>query len=306
MKKQMILLFFICLGLTTTTEAQKFYIRGGAGFGISATPEIFVYQNVERDPSSGDRIKQTTISGSFGSGPTFRLGGGYMITEYFGIDLEFYYLHGMKQDFGSTSQDGIYTRKTTGRTIQARMSPSLIVKAPAGTKFAPYAKFGVVLPFVGKQYLETEQEIQHTDPTYINYKKVVEIDGAFSVGFESAVGLQYNITEKFGVYLEMMYTGLRVKAAKGAITQEQFFNEDGSVKQDNLEGRPVGLSEFRFVDELSTDNSNMNSTAAAGEGISYKILPNPNGYDDSKPLDIPAQNSNYSAFGLNLGVKYGF
>lgn len=303
MKKQLLFLLAICLGFTNSTEAQKFYVRGGVGFGIATTPDIFVYRNLERDADQGGIfVKETSISGTFGSGPTFRLGAGYMITEYFGIDLEFYYLHGMKQDFGSISYPTVSDERRTGRTMQARMTPSLIVKAP-GEKFAPYAKFGIVLPFVGKQFLETEREDLRTDPSYMVYKQTVEIDGAFSIGFESAIGLQYNINEKLAVYAEFMYTGLRVKASKGEIVLDQTYNEDGSLKTDILEGTPVAFKEFIFVDEI-TPETNINSIATASLGMQHTI--NAANFKSDEPLEVPAQNSNYSAIGLNLGVKYGF
>lgn len=305
MKKQFLFLLFICLGLSTNTEAQKFYIRGGVGFGIAATPDIFVYRNLERDPDQGGVfIKETSISGTFGSGPTFRLGAGYMITEYFGIDLEFYYLHGLNQDFGSTYYPTVYHEKRVGRTMQARMTPSLIVKAP-GEKFAPYAKFGIVIPFVGKQFIETERETLSTDPSYVSYKQNVEIDGAFSVGFESAIGLQYNINEKLAIYAEFMYTGLRVKAAKGAIVLDETYNEDGSLKEDRLATTATAFKEFIFVDEI-TQETNINVIATSSLNMQHSVSAPIADFKTDEPLEVPAQNSNYSSFGLNLGVKYGF
>ena len=192
-------LFGLCslglLCLATITHAQG-YIRGGAGAGFNVTNDAFAIPSVTVD-SNNVVVSQRTIFGAFGQGARFSLAGGYMITPYFGVELELYYFQGFKQDYGARTGPVGDQYNRTGYSYQLRATPSLVVQAPVG-KFQPFARFGVLIPLWGKTVLEESWFYESQGTTRV---KQTDIDGKFSVGFESSIGLQYNINKNLGVYI---------------------------------------------------------------------------------------------------------
>lgn len=282
-------------------QAQGF-IRAGGGAGFNVGQDAFAIPALQRD-SNNTVTAQRTVFGSFGQGARFSIAGGYMITPYFGVELEIYYFQGFKQEYGS--DNGSHPNNTqysrTGYSYQMRATPSLIVQAPEG-KFQPYAKFGVLLPFFGKTVLEESWEYAVGG----SRAKQTNVDGKLSVGFESSIGLQYNITDNLGLYVQATYTGLRIRSDKATVVKDDIVAPNGDVT-DGLDGALVLTTQIVFQDELTTES---NTTA----GISF--LPdvpddvivrvsNPN-LDNNKPLNLPTQTSNFNALSFSVGIKYTF
>lgn len=285
----------------STLQAQGF-IRAGGGAGFNVGQDAFAIPALQRD-SNNTVTAQRTVFGSFGQGARFSIAGGYMITPYFGVELEIYYFQGFKQEYGS--DNGSHSNNTqysrTGYSYQMRATPSLIVQAPEG-KFQPYAKFGVLLPFFGKTILEESWEYAVGG----SRAKQTDVNGKLSVGFESSIGLQYNITDNLGLYVQATYTGLRIRSDKATVVKNEIVAPNGDVT-DGLDGALVLTTQIVFQDELTQES---NTTA----GISF--LPdvpddvivrvsNPN-LDNNKPLNLPTQTSNFNALSFSVGIKYTF
>lgn len=292
---------FIIISSSMTLQAQGF-IRAGGGAGFNVGQDAFAIPALQRD-SNNTVTAQRTVFGSFGQGARFSIAGGYMITPYFGVELEIYYFQGFKQEYGS--DNGSHPNNTqysrTGYSYQMRATPSLIVQAPEG-KFQPYAKFGVLLPFFGKTVLEESWEYAVGG----SRAKQTDVNGKLSVGFESSIGLQYNITDNLGLYVQATYTGLRIRSDKATVVKDDIVAPNGDVT-DGLDGALVLTTQIVFQDELTTES---NTTA----GISF--LPdvpddvivrvsNPN-LDNNKPLNLPTQTSNFNALSFSVGIKYTF
>jgi len=279
------------------------YIRGGAGAGFNTTQDAFALPAVRRD-SSNVVIHQRTIFGSFGQGARFSLAGGYMFTPYFGAELEIYYFQGFKQEYGSDISPLGDTYYRTGYSYQLRATPSLVVQAPEG-KFQPFARFGVLIPFFGKTVLEEETYVASLQQS--QYKKT-NIDGKLSVGFESSVGLQYNINDNLGIYVQATYTGLRIRSDKGEVVQYDETDKDGNVT-DNLETAFTITTKIEFQDELTEDSNFAQSLYSLGqipEDIYVKLQGNISNVDFDKPINLPTQTSNFNSLSFSVGVKYTF
>jgi len=294
-------ILFIIIASSLRTQAQG-YIRAGAGAGFNVGQDAFAIPALERD-SSNMIIGQRTVFGSFGQGARFSVTGGYMITPYFGVEVEIYYFQGFKQEYGSdngpSSTDNTqYSR--TGYSYQMRATPALIVQAPEG-KFQPYAKFGVVLPFFGKTILEESWEYAVGG----SRAKQTDIDGKFSIGFESSIGVQYNVTDNLGIYLQATYTGLRIRSDKATVVKDESVAPTGEVT-DNLENALVLTTEIVFQDEL-TEESNTTAGINLLPDVPNDVIVVINGnIDNTKPLNLPTQTSNFNALSFNVGIKYTF
>lgn len=277
------------------------YLRGGGGAGFGVSQDAFAIPSIEAD-STGNYIAQRTIYGSFGQGARFNIAGGYMFTPFLGFDIEFYYFQGFKQDYGNiTGPNGtIYDRK--GYSYQMRATPSLIIQVPNG-KFQPYARFGILIPFWGRTILEEE--------TYgsngIDNFRTTEVQGKFSLGFESSIGVEYKLNDNLGIYLNATLTTLRIKADKAEIIKDLDINNNNGTTTDNLENAYVASTQIQFSDELN-ENSNYTTflSPQIPEDIIIKITGDPNNFDFDKPINFPTQTSNFNALSFNVGVRYSF
>lgn len=299
MKKilSIITLFLIC-SFVSETQAQGF-IRGGGGAGFNVSKDAFGIPSVEKD-SNNIIIKQNTVFGSFGHGARFSVAGGYMITPYFGVELEMYYFLGFKQDYGSTKGPVGDQYNRTGFSYQLRATPSLIVQAPLG-KFQPYARFGVLIPLWGKTIIEENWNYSNGN----SKEKQTDIDGKFSVGFESSIGLQYNITDNLGIYVQATYTGLRIKSDKAVVSKDMTTNKDGS-KKNNLENAKAMLTQIQFQDVLTEESNTSSILAVTGQIPEDIIIKIKNKIDQDKPLNLPTQTSTFNSLSFSIGIKYTF
>jgi len=292
---------WIIMVSSMSLQAQG-YIRAGAGAGFNVGQDAFAIPALQRD-STNTIIAQRTVFGSFGQGARFAVAGGYMITPYFGIELEIYYFQGFKQEYGSdkgpsSTSNTQYSR--TGYSYQMRATPSLVVQAPEG-KFQPYAKFGVLLPFFGKTVLEESWEYAVGG----SRAKQTDVDGKLSIGFESSIGVQYNVNDNLGIYLQATYTGLRIRSDKATVVKDESIASNGDAT-DNLDGGLVLTSQIVFQDEL-TQESNTTAGINILPDVPNDVIVRINGsLDNTKPLNLPTQTSNFNALSFNVGIKYTF
>lgn len=285
--------------LTSNNLQAQGYIRAGAGAGFNVGQDAFAIPALQRD-STNTITAQRTVFGSFGQGARFAIAGGYMITPYFGVELELYYFQGFKQEYGSDNGPTSNNYNRTGYSYQMRATPSLVVQAPEG-KFQPYAKFGVLLPFFGKTVLEESWEYAVGG----SRAKQTDVDGKFSLGFESSIGVQYNVNDNLGIYLQATYTGLRIRSDKATVVKDDETSPSGEVTN-KLDGALVLTTEIVFQDEL-TQESNTTSGINILPDVPNDVIVNINGdLDNTKPLNLPTQTSNFNALSFNVGIKYTF
>jgi len=275
------------------------YFRGGGGAGFGVSQDAFAIPSIEAD-STGNYIAQRTIYGSFGQGARFSLAGGYMITPYFGIELELYYMSGFKQEYGNIYGPGGKQYNRKGYTYQMRATPSLVVQAPVG-KFQPFARFGVLIPFYGRTVLEESTYFTSN----IDEFKTTEVQGRFSLGFESSIGVEYKLNDNLGIYLNATLTTLRIKADRADVVSWERIDNNTGETTDKLSTSSALFSQIDFTDEL-TPNSNT-TTLLSVVGQAEDILVKIDGtLDADKALELPTQTSNFNAMTFSVGVRYSF
>ncbi|BDS13974.1 porin family protein [Aureispira anguillae] len=281
------------------TQAQG-YLRAGAGAGFNVGQDAFAIPSLERD-SSNDIILQRTIFGSFGQGARFSIAGGYMITPYFGVELELYYFQGFKQAYGNSEGPVGDQYSRTGYSYQMRATPSLVVQAPVG-KFQPYARFGVLLPFFGKTVLEESWSFANQS----SRAKQTDIDGKLSVGFESSIGLEYRINDNLGIYAQATYTGLRIRSDKATVVKDERTEANGDVVN-NLDAAKVITTQIEFQDVITKESNTHSALGSFVQDLPEDILIKINAkLDLDKPLNLPTQTSNFNALSFSVGIKYTF
>lgn len=303
MKKLLFILPLILTILNMNSLSAQWYIRAGAGAGFNASEDAFAHSAWERD--STRIIIQRTIFGGFGQGARFSVAGGYMITPYFGVEMEFYYFQGFKQEYGSNTGPVGKQYNRVGYSYQMRATPSLVVQAPLG-KFQPYARFGVLIPFWGRTVIEEDWVLANQDTK----SKQTEVEGKFSVGFESSIGLQYNINDNLGIYIQATYTGLRIRSDKASVVKYETKKTDGTVVN-NLDGARTITTKIEFQDVLTRESNTFNDrglTLALPDDFPQDVIIKLDGavLNFDKPLNLPTQTSNFNTLAFSVGIKYTF
>lgn len=295
------IIFVLFLLFSSPTKAQL-YIKAGAGIGPGVSQDAFGVPALQRD-SNNTVLQQRTIFGSFGGGARFDVGAGYWMTPSFGVELDFYYFQGFKQEYGGSESPNGNSYDRQAYSYQIRATPSLVVKAPEG-KFRPFARFGVVLPLWGR--LIIEEDWRYNGPRGSRSKQT-DIYGKFSLGFESSVGVTYAVNERLGISLQATYTGLRIRSERAEVTKDEETAVDGTYTN-NLEGAEVIFTQIEFQDVMTTE-SNTNALLAAfiddlPDDVVIRVSNST--LDLDKPLNLPTQSSNSNALFFSLGIEYTF
>jgi hypothetical protein len=284
------LLFAAFLFAAQIVIAQA-YLKVGGGYGFSASKDNFSSPILVMQGNNAI-VSKENIYGTIGSGATFRLAGGYTFSNNFGVELEAYYLMGDKKYVAEESNISNDYRETKfANTKQLRVLPSVYARASKGL-VKPYIGFGPVLPLAGFTYLELRTEEPAINKSSYRYYKV---SGNFTVGFESYCGASIDWpNENFNIFMELRYTGVRVKSKKAKLTSWTETEISSGNVTNKLETADLFYTEINFVDKI-TNESNTLPTVLGGINTSIP--------DFDKPMDDLTSKNNFNAFGINVGVR---
>ena len=204
MKIKKLILFFSCISSFSVLNAQGFYIGAGGGYGLGAAKE------------SGQDSKSTTAGGitnstqtsnpfSYGQGVNFGLNVGYMLKKNFGFELGVSYLMGSvyTSTYESINSDFSFSIKdeTTSKGSMIRLVPA--VKVVLGEKkLSLYSKAGIILGVGSKMVRENNYSYTFIGFGTSTYSRS-EYSGGISFGVHGALGLNYMLSKKIGLALEL-------------------------------------------------------------------------------------------------------
>lgn len=200
------------LGAANALNAQGFYIQPGVSYLAPATNEVLGPKNVLTSgaESSG------SIVGSYGSGIGLDLTLGYMLSRNFGFELGSSYVLG-KETMIEEFVNGESYDRSYATNKRLTLSPGIVVDAGNET-LSPFARFGVLIPVAG----QTDGRRVSNDPALISalipslfpdatdFEATSIAKGQFSVGFNAAFGLRYQVNNMISVFGSVGYTGLRI------------------------------------------------------------------------------------------------
>ncbi|HKR03682.1 MAG TPA: outer membrane beta-barrel protein [Bacteroidia bacterium] len=186
-----------CQATNNPAIAQGAYVTAGMGYNLAAGSMVIGYNTTENGFTG---ISQTAVSGSLGKGISFGAGFGYMFSKNVGAELGFSYLSGSTYKFTYThiedfsGESFTSTSKIKGKMI--RLTPA--IKITAGEKLRPYVKFGVVIGILPK----AEEEGSSTDLIF-GLNSTDKYSGGTSIGWMGALGLDFNLSSMFSIFLEV-------------------------------------------------------------------------------------------------------
>lgn len=267
------------------------YIKVGGGYGFSASKDNFSSPVLVLQ-GNNSIVSKENVYGTIGSGATIRLAGGYTFSNNFGVELEAYYLMGDKKYVAEESNtSNNYNETKFANTKQFRVFPSVYARASKGL-IKPYVGFGPVLPLAGFTFLELRTEEPVINKSSYRYYRV---SGNFTVGFETYAGASIDWpNENFNIFVEMRYTGIRVKSKKAELTSWTETEISSGNVTNKLETADLFYTQINFVDKI-TNESNTLPTVLGGINTSIP--------DFDKPMDDLTSTNNFNSFGINIGVR---
>ncbi|TFH38540.1 MAG: hypothetical protein E4G95_03355 [Bacteroidia bacterium] len=207
--KKVVLSILVIQLLSISSFAQGIYIRAGSGYGLpAATGLIGENYNIRQDIGNIYESSVEAVKGSYGTGVNFNFAAGYKFNENFIFDLGFLYLAGRKYE---TYYRNIFASATgaSSRTEETYISysrgfyfnPSFVFSAGFG-KQAPYARIGLI---AGSPKIKREESYYDDSDGLVEGSIKWEDGGGLAVGFQTAIGVNWKITERLDIFTEASF-----------------------------------------------------------------------------------------------------
>ncbi len=267
----------------SSVQAQGVYMGIGGGYGFAAGKQSFFddYKTTVTTTSTSQTV--TSHPFSLGKGINTGLYAGYMFNKNIGAELGIGYLIGSKNVFTdenintSTFPSSSKTEMTwKGRMI--RLVPTIRMTA-GEKKLQPFMKAGLIMGVGGRVYDDT-----HTESTSSGTSTVTdeswEYYGGMSLGFHGAIGVNFMVNDKIGIFGEVAGNYQNFAMKKGSMTKYTVDGVDQMASMDTYD------KEIEFVDSYTYNSSSP---------------PNVNQPDQSTKFFMP-----FSSIGVNLGLHISF
>ncbi len=268
--------------------AQNAYVKlgGGYNFGIGST---IAYKTTEHTSYSGTgaptgSIEFERVNINHGKGGVFGGAFGYMFNNNIGFEVGVNYLAGSKNEVEdketnhntSFSQNAFfsYTRTTTSKSQMVLIQPSLVI-ATGLPKFNPYARIGLVIAKGSFKntysYSVSNGDNGETEDKYF---------GGIGLGLQSALGLNFSLNDKIGIYTEATFNNLTYAPEKAEVTK-YFRNGEDLLSTLKTSEKETTFDDSQTVTSYSTQSP-------------------------SEPGSAPRQRYTLNSVGLQAGIKFSF
>lgn len=328
----------LMLAATSTLYAQdkssrpphsKFYLKVAGGYFFSITPGQFPNVgpyppqdlHTEYNPANAnpfDTVSRKVLTGSYGQGVRGGLSFGYNINKYIAIEGTFNYYHSSKNLMTRTlttvagSGQVLGNITSHGHVNAIDFAPSFVF-SPGLEKVNPYVRFGVVVPLWGRLYIETDA-LQTSNPpaglplppgtlvkTVIHREEEIKPNVTF--GMQGALGVSFNVSSRFDVFVEAEYRNVPVKSKSKEVTEYSETNTaiNGSTGAELQVLSQRGLGDLsvaeKNTDYVTTLDRNSNTEVnKQGTKTFYK--------DDNAPSNDLKSYINIGGMGFNAGLKF--
>ncbi|PBI89046.1 hypothetical protein BSF41_24150 [Flavobacterium sp. ACN2] len=321
MKKNLFLLGLLVCSMAsvaqTTEKADKpesWYFKLGASyFNQTASTEFPVVggQLPNRDVYEGTLganrlVSRESVTGSFGQGFRSGITAGYRFSTRLGVEMSANYYISNEKTMAQTTNRMVtpapsatvpvtYLSFTAEGEIKAfDLAPAIVMFLGEAHGFEPYTKVGVIVPVHGTLDIKTNREYT----TFVGANQVAKTD-AYSkdvvkpnptLGFMASLGTSYKLGKHISAFAELEYRNFTVH---GKTKETEVYTENGVDKLNtttNFRVASTAATHTNYVDKLTTTSNNS--------------LTNPNGVDQTKPMDELSSYVGISGLGLTLGIKY--
>jgi len=304
MKKNLFLLGLLVCSMATMAQTEKaekpeswYFKLGGSYFNQTAStefPTVGGNAALDRTYVGGKLVSEKSITGSFGQGFRTGITAGYRFSTRLGVELGANYYSSNTKTMAQTTTDAIfvsggkpvYNFKSVGEITAFDIAPALVMFLGEAHGFEPYTKVGVLVPIHGDLEITTDA-IAPTgvaNPATVAVHSVDKVKPNPTIGFSAALGTSYKLGSHISAFAELEYRNFTVHGKSKETTK---FTQNGV---DALAGRTTAQIHTNYRDGLDVNSNN--------------AATNPNGVDQTKPMDELSSYVGISGLGLTLGIKY--
>ena len=278
-------------------EAQKFYINLDGSYGFNANSASYgnasTFEAVNITQYNGVTASYNFNTGEVGNtslAKGINFGGiiGYNICKHINVEVGGYYVPGMTASYNFSNifyneYSNYYTDNWKASMI--RIVPAIKLTCDSA-KWIPYIKMGMALGIISSMTNDetgVENSINNQIQTTSTSETNTKYTGPLAIGVMAALGVDYNITEMFGIFAEINYTGMSWAPTESVVTKA------------TVNGSSI-LADL----PLSSTQTNYSNTYTPPT-----ITQLTNNYN-ALPASAIKQYYPFSTWGFNIGVKFNF
>jgi hypothetical protein len=291
------------LALSFNSSAQGVYVGIGGGYGFAAAKmDLGPDQKTTQTQTNGVGPSTSTYTSntySLGKGINLGLYGGYMINKNLGAELGIAYLIGNSSKttyendmtsittnpFAATftsTQNNVQTYTVKGSML--RLVPAIRIQC-GEDKIHPYAVAGLIIGMAGKatgtnESVTTNTQSSGTPPANSDDITTITYSGGISMGFHGAIGVNYMVSDKLGIFAELSGNYQNYSPGKGVVTTSTSNGTDNLPKM--------------TTSQIETDYSSSYTTTS-------NAAPSPGTPTTASSMRMP-----FSSYGFNIGVHFSF
>jgi len=320
MKYQLNLLLTICLVLCVSSlSAQGLYGGLEVSYGIPASGDQYLQGKTVESSPPDQFVSIGNINTTVGQGLGAHLLLGYNFNPTFGFEFDVSYFIGQAARIeerttpdawlgnppdGVAAYSGIRYNEVSSNQI--RVAPTVVLRG-SGSRIKPIAKFGLLIPvggsaksvtYIDDPYLVSPlvgafPQFNGTTSTFKEAQIEAEIAGAFSVGFQSGLGMEMRLSDALDLRANVYYQGLRVKRHSLSINSAEVTFIEDLPNEDVMYLLNLGGA-FAYTEYY--DEINQADLEAAQAKDDYGTAANP-----ARAL---REDGNYNNFGLDVGIIF--
>ncbi len=231
MKRKFFLLCCIFTVSFMNIKAQHTYTGINIGYG-TGLPR---YSLGTSTTSTGYSTTYTLEKGNYGQGLNFGIMLGAMLNKNMGVELGLSYFIGSKKEFIISSLETDTSAGTTTETEgtitldkikMMRINPAF--KMTFGDQVRPYLRLGIILG-LGPGYSRHEETIMTTTGNFndtVSVEMVREYTGGAAFGFNSAFGVDIDLTDNLVLFGELSFSSVSWAATESKITRYMYDGVD--------------------------------------------------------------------------------
>ena len=258
------------------TKSSKMYFRAGGTYAFGAGG---AYNYLTSVPISG---KGTSVAGypnalkldinkaSYSAGLWTNLALGFMFNKHLGVELAVNTGVSTKKYKYSEDFAGITATRTSYVKLPTIIAPALVMQT--GGKCRIYTRLGLAIPIAAKV---TVEDYAFAWPSSLTNNK--EVKNGFSLGFTTAAGLKYALTDGIDAYIEASGLFLKLKSKSAEVVE---LNSSG---RDVLSELTVAEREAVFSEQFTIGSPNQ---------------------DPNQPTVLAPQSAPFSNVGIALGISF--
>jgi len=224
MKTKFFLLCCIILISSINTRAQYSYVGINIGYGMGLPRYSLGSSTIE----NGNSTINTLEKGNYGQGLNFGFSAGHMFNKNMGVELGISYLIGSKKEFIISSLETDISSGTTTETEgtitldkikMIRINPSF--KITLGDQARPYLRMGIIFG-LGTSYSRHQGTIMTITGSFndtVAVEMVSEYRGGTAFGFNSAFGVDIDLTDNLVLFGELSFSSISWAATESKITR---------------------------------------------------------------------------------------